>query len=59
MCVCVFQVVGSRGTIEIDPRATMAKESEIRGMALFASDMVRGTHTCSTHSLSHTHTHTL
>jgi NADPH:quinone reductase len=30
-------VVGSRGTVEIDPRATMARESSILGMALFVA----------------------
>lgn len=30
-------IVGSRGTIAIDPRATMAKETEILGMSLFNS----------------------
>ena len=28
-------IVGSRGRIEIDPRATMGKETDIRGMSLF------------------------
>jgi NADPH2:quinone reductase len=28
-------IIGSRGRIEIDPRATMGKETEIRGLALF------------------------
>ncbi len=28
-------VIGSRGKIEIDPRATMGKETEVRGLALF------------------------
>ncbi len=28
-------IIGSRGRIEIDPRATMGKETEIRGMSLF------------------------
>ncbi len=28
-------IIGSRGKIEIDPRATMGKETEIRGLALF------------------------
>ena len=28
-------IIGSRGRIEIDPRATMAKETDIRGLALF------------------------
>ena len=28
-------VIGSRGPIEIDPRLTMGKDSEIRGMTLF------------------------
>lgn len=28
-------IIGSRGPIEIDPRLTMGKESEIRGLALF------------------------
>ena len=30
-------IIGSRGKIEIDPRATMGKETEIRGLAVFAS----------------------
>ncbi|PNU21306.1 NADPH:quinone reductase [Geothermobacter hydrogeniphilus] len=30
-------IVGSRGHIEIDPRLTMGKETEIRGMSLFAA----------------------
>lgn len=30
-------VVGSRGRIEIDPRATMGKETDIRGFALFSA----------------------
>lgn len=29
-------IIGSRGKIEIDPRMTMGKETEIRGLALFA-----------------------
>jgi NADPH:quinone reductase len=28
-------VIGSRGTIEIDPRQTMSKDSDVRGMTLF------------------------
>jgi len=28
-------VIGSRGRVEIDPRQTMAKDADIRGMALF------------------------
>lgn len=32
-------IVGSRGRIEIDPRATMGKETDIRGMSLFNADM--------------------
>lgn len=32
-------VVGSRGRIEIDPRATMGKETDIRGMSLFSATM--------------------
>ncbi|MFT5702276.1 MAG: NADPH2:quinone reductase [Desulforhopalus sp.] len=28
-------IIGSRGRIEIDPRATMGKETDIRGLALF------------------------
>jgi len=28
-------VIGSRGRLEIDPRLTMGKDSEIRGMTLF------------------------
>jgi NADPH2:quinone reductase len=31
-------VVGSRGRIEIDPRQTMAKDSDIRGMSLMHAD---------------------
>ena len=30
-------VVGSRGTVEIDPRLTMGKDADIRGMILFAT----------------------
>lgn len=30
-------IIGNRGTIEINPRGTMGKECDIRGMALFAS----------------------
>jgi NADPH2:quinone reductase len=30
-------IIGSRGRIEIDPRATMGKETDIRGLALFNS----------------------
>ncbi len=30
-------IVGNRGRVEIDPRLTMGKESEIRGMSLFAA----------------------
>ncbi len=30
-------IVGSRGRIEIDPRLTMGKETDIRGMSLFAA----------------------
>jgi NADPH2:quinone reductase len=30
-------IIGSRGEITIDPRATMAKETEILGMSLFNS----------------------
>lgn len=30
-------IIGSRGPIEIDPRLTMGKESEIRGLAVFNS----------------------
>lgn len=30
-------IVGSRGRIEFDPRLTMGKETEIRGMSLFAA----------------------
>ena len=30
-------IIGSRGRIEIDPRATMGKETDIRGLALAAS----------------------
>ena len=29
-------IIGSRGTIEIDPRATMGKETDIRGLAVFS-----------------------
>jgi NADPH2:quinone reductase len=31
-------VIGNRGTIEIDPRQTMAKDSDIRGMSLMNAD---------------------
>ena len=39
-------IIGSRGRIEIDPRALMGKESEIRGLAVFnASEQeIRDTH---------------
>lgn len=30
-------IVGSRGRVEIDPRLTMGKETDIRGMSLFAA----------------------
>jgi len=30
-------IIGSRGRIEIDPRATMGKETDIRGLALFSA----------------------
>lgn len=38
-------IIGSRGKIEIDPRATMGKETEIRGLALFncSSDEMKKT----------------
>lgn len=32
-------VIGSRGRIEIDPRATMGKETDIRGFALFNASL--------------------
>ena len=31
-------VVGSRGTIEIDPRDAMSRDLDIRGMSLFNAD---------------------
>lgn len=34
------QVVGARGSIEINPRDTMAKESSIMGVALFCATQV-------------------
>lgn len=37
----VLQVVGSRGSIEINPRDTMAKESSIIGVALFCATKVK------------------
>jgi NADPH2:quinone reductase len=39
-------VVGNRGRIEIDPRATMARDADIRGMTLFnaTEDDLRGIH---------------
>lgn len=39
-------IIGSRGRIEIDPRLTMGKESEIRGLVLFnaTSEQTRQTH---------------
>ena len=30
-------VIGNRGTIEINPRDTMSREADIRGMTLFAT----------------------
>ena len=38
-----FQVVGNRGTIEINPRETMAKESSIVGVMLGKAGEVRNT----------------
>lgn len=40
-------VIGSRGRIEIDPRLTMGKETEIRGLAVFNATQEEGvtTHT--------------
>jgi NADPH2:quinone reductase len=32
-------IIGSRGTIEIDPRATMGKETDIRGLAVFSGSL--------------------
>lgn len=39
-------IIGSRGRIEIDPRATMGKETDIRGLALFnaTAEETRKTH---------------
>jgi NADPH2:quinone reductase len=39
-------IIGSRGRIEIDPRATMGKETDIRGLALFNAtrEEMRETH---------------
>lgn len=39
-------IIGSRGRIEIDPRATMGKETDIRGLAVFnaTNDETRRTH---------------
>lgn len=34
-------VVGNRGTIEVNPRLLMTKETSITGVTLFASDDVR------------------
>lgn len=36
-----FQIVGSRGSIEINPRDMMAKESSIIGVALFSATKVK------------------
>ena len=36
----LLKIIGSRGPIEINPRLTMGKDSDIRGMALFVSDVV-------------------
>lgn len=36
-----FQIVGSRGTIEINPRDTMMKETSIIGVALYNATNVR------------------
>lgn len=40
-------IIGSRGRIEIDPRATMAKETDIRGLAVFNAT---GEETARTHA---------
>lgn len=39
--IFIFQVVGNRGTIEINPRDTMAKESSIVGVMLGQASEVR------------------
>lgn len=40
-------IIGSRGRIEIDPRATMGKETDVRGFSLFSatSEEIRQIHT--------------
>ncbi len=38
-------IVGSRGRIEIDPRATMGKETDIRGMSLFNASITEADET--------------
>ena len=39
----LLQVVGNRGTIEINPRMMMVKESSIMGVLLFKSSKVSST----------------
>lgn len=39
--IYIFQVVGNRGTIEINPRETMAKESSIIGVMLAQASEVQ------------------
>ena len=41
MALALFQVIGCRGTIEINPRSTMAKESSIMGVNLMTVTDVR------------------
>lgn len=36
-----FQIVGCRGSVEINPRDTMAKESSIVGVSLFSATKVK------------------
>ena len=37
----IEKVIGNRGTIEINPRMLMAKETSITGVTLFTSDEVQ------------------
>jgi NADPH2:quinone reductase len=40
-CVGRIVVIGNRGTVEINPRLLMAKETSICGVTLFSSSEVR------------------
>ena len=38
---CSFQVIGSRGVVEVNPRDAMAREASIHGVMLFNSNQVK------------------